>query len=202
MSLNETENVVAIIVGVSVALPVAVKAWKAAWRNFHRTMSRSDNYHTSENAYFAKRVQYALGASVVLGAFAYAVAYVGIRFTISAYVEYAQSPQTEHPAVIPPSVNVEVTTTGVANSEPRASVTPGASAESRVVSSSPDAPVVTATSPEPTTSLQKVAPEMAARDACLELRHEVEQLEKKAQYSGDDDIVRARLRLPPKPTCG
>jgi len=37
--------------------------------------------------------------------------------------------------------------------------------------------------------------------ACAKAREDVERLEKEKQYSGDDEIVRARMGLPPKPEC-
>jgi hypothetical protein len=58
-----------------------------------------------------------------------------------------------------------------------------------------------ATTPTVASSAAKTDDVVTPKAACAKAREDVERLEKEKQYSGDDEIVRARMGLPPKPKC-
>jgi len=194
-NMIETVTVVPLTVAVLVAVPVALVGCTLSWRMFRHFSNRGRNHPTSSLRYFLKQVRFAAGAGILSGAAVGALIYAAV--VLSPHIEAPQRVLVEAApmaSAMAGSVAHELPKSSVAAAKPepysfdQASYSPSVAKEP---ASAPPARVVL-------TQKRALA---IAQNSCTKLRQEVERLEREKDYSGDDEIVRDRLGLPPRPTC-
>jgi hypothetical protein len=193
--MTETVTVVPLTVAVTVALPVALLGCTLSWRMFRHFSSRGRNYPTSSLRYFLKQVRFAAGAGILSGATVGALIYGAV--VLSPHIVAPQQTVVEAAPITSAtaaSVSHELAKSSVAaaTADPYSfdRVSYSTSVTKEPASAPPSRVVLT----------ERRAP-ATGQNSCTKLRLEVERLEREKDYSGDDEIVRDRLGLPPRPTC-
>jgi len=178
-------EVAAWIVAIVVAVPLFLTGWRLGWRHFQYFLSRRDNYRASPWELFVRQSRTSLLGGALLGGAVGLVTYAVIAVVGRSLVE-----EQLGPLILPP-----VTTTAVpAPAVEKPTQVPGGERKA------PERPAPMVTSVQESVHAQE-QPNQDTRAACMQRRAEIERLEKERQYDGDDEIVRQRHGLPPKPTC-
>lgn len=181
-------EVVAWIVAIVVAVPLFLAGWRLGWRHFQYFLSRRDNYRASPWELFVQQSRTSLLGGALLGGAVGLVTYAVVAVVGRSLVE-------EH---LGPLIQPPVTTTVVP--APAVEKPPRVPGEERKVPERPAEAAPMVTSVQESVHAQE-QPNQDTKAACMQRRAEIERLEKEKQYDGDDEIVRQRHGLPPKPTC-
>jgi len=187
-----------IVAAFALAAPAFLRGWRLGCGYFLR---RRESYRLSEAGFFVTRLQFAAGGAIALGGMAtgaaWAMLFSAVHLLAPQYLEGPRGLTVATPPIEP--VKVETTAARSVQVKPANRASVKQAAADQPMNAGIEA--VAAQTYSDAKARRTANAKQSAQSSCAESRQAVARLEAEQQYSGDDEIVRARLGLPPKPTC-